>query len=77
MNAVQDKLSLFIVRTLRNTQIQCVDKMKGLLVSNLQFAIMYVFRGNESNQKLLALHGVTLVIALFRWGFHLFHRLLN
>jgi hypothetical protein len=32
-------------------------KLQDLLVSNLQFAIMYVFRRNQSNQILLALQG--------------------
>jgi hypothetical protein len=55
MNAIQEKLSLIILRTIRNRQIKCVNKMQVPLVSNLQFAIMYVFRGNQSNQRLLAL----------------------
>jgi len=31
--------------------------MQGVLVSNLQFAIVHVFRGNQSNQRVLALQG--------------------
>ena len=34
-----------------------MGKMQGLLVSNLQFGIMYVFGGNKGNQRLLALQG--------------------
>jgi len=44
--------------------------MQGLLVSILQFAIMYAFKEHQSNRRLKALHGTHWWLAL-RMGFSL------